>query len=182
MRWWSTSLLILSSCLVMKAQAERRELGREIKVTFAVKNFPSPMAVYEVAKNSRYDIYETKVVKKVADVPKSGPAKTTFRVESKARGRTMVLVTENKSDKTLYFFASPHLIHPAKASTGLKFLCLCNHQLYEVPPKSVWYRIVRVELDPSYKSKTSELNHTIVGINEKDALTTYKDQLYKASK
>src|SRR5690606_20925254 len=64
----------------------------------------------------------------------------------------MALVTENPTNKPVWFFASPHKTEPVTETMGIKFFCLCFGETFRVRANSGWYRIVMLRLFPSNRS------------------------------
>lgn len=97
---------------------------------------------------------------------------------SPGQAKTLVLVLENRSDKNLFFNATPHSIEPIEASVGQKFECLCNHSIFNLNGKSFWYRMVRFELEKDFSQKKIRLIHNIIGVKSTDVKEKYNEMLF----
>lgn len=77
--------------------------------------------------------------------------------------KILALVVENKSDRTINFYVSPHESNPADTTLDFKFNCLCYNHIYKIKPKSKWFRIMKLhqtkEITPSRKVK---LRHHVI--------------------
>lgn len=149
----------------------------EVVVDFIYRNFPGKVEIYDVKETSQLDISETRNVNKKSDLPvlKRNGGKFTMRA---GQARTFVLVVENKTDKDWYFNATPHSITPIEASVSQRFECLCNHAVFRADKKSLWYRIVRFELDKDFSASSIRLTHNILGIKSEDAKEKYNEMLF----
>lgn len=76
--------------------------------------------------------------------------------------QALYLVAKNPSKELVRFFVSPHHTHPASASLGFKFKCLCYNHTYEVKPGKLWYRVMSINTSPEQMGKTIKLRHTLV--------------------
>lgn len=165
----------LSGALV--AQTSKKN-SVQASFSFEYKNFPLKVETYNVKPGSRYDIAETRNVKDMSKAPVTNMFKGKLSLERGSK-ESFALVIKNQSDKDQYFFASPHLIDPIESTRGQHFECLCNHHLFRVKKKSVWYRIVAYEIAADYSFANVDLKHTIIGIPESEAKKKYKDAVYK---
>lgn len=149
----------------------------EVVIDFIYHDFPGKVEVYDVNESSQLDISETRNVSQKKDLPvlKKNDGKFTLRP---GQSRTVVLVVENKSEQDWYFNATPHAINPIEASVNQKFECLCNHSVFRSDKKSLWYRIVRFELERNFSAPSIRLTHNILGINSKDAKEKYNEMLF----
>jgi len=151
-----------------------------VSVTFQNENLPLKMEVYEVKPESGDRIAETGIEGSLENTPvnKRVTGKVTLAPGSE---RSLVLVMHNPQKKPFYFFAVPHVAHPGTSSVGLHFECLCTGKIYKVPPESYWYRVVRLQSDPSFKSQNVELRHSLVGVKSEEAQGIYRKQLHETS-
>lgn len=150
----------------------------KVRITWTYEKFPFKIGLFSVKPEKESYISETKIVSSIEESaglkPLSQPITAKWAASSPA-----VLIVRNDSDRDLYFFAVPHELNPRHASAGHYFECLCVGRVFKVPPKKVWYRIVRLNLNPSFRHLSQfEINHRIVGVSEAEAKTTYKEMLY----
>lgn len=151
----------------------------QVKLTWDNESLPLKMQVYTVKKEKAAFISETGVAKTLQETPAvaevRGPITATLD-----GGTPEVLIMKNDSDQDVYFFAVPHEMNPHHASAGHYFECLCIGRVYKVPKKSVWYRIVRINLNNSFeKLKSFEINHKLIGLTKAQVDEQYKDRLYE---
>jgi hypothetical protein len=150
-----------------------------ISITWTKKDFPLEMEIYSVRPEKAAFVTETGHVKDIKDSPADKLLNGKMTVQTNS-SEPAVLIVKNPTEKDFYFFAVPHELNPHHASAGHYFECLCNSRVYKVPAKSVWYRIVRVNLNSSFQNlKSFEINHQLIGISEADAKGKYKDRLYE---
>ena len=50
--------------------------------------------------------------------------------------------------------------------------------IYKVQKKSIWYRIVRFELEKDFNGSSVDLTHHIIGVDSKAANGKYREMLY----
>lgn len=149
----------------------------KVAITWSYENFPLKIELYDVKPEKASYISETKAVAGLKDAPVTKDLKG--EMEAKLDSSTpAVLVVKNDTKKDYYFFAVPHELNPHHASAGHYFECLCIGRVFHVPAGKTWYRIVRLNLNKSFKGlKRFTINHQIVGVTEEEAKTTYKDRL-----
>lgn len=154
----------------------KTEIKVQLKWTY--KNFPFQMQVYDVTQAMAPYISKTAIVKTLQDAPILSKRTTPIKMKANS-SHPQILVVENSSDKELFFFAVPHEVHPVQASAGHFFECLCIGRVFSVPAHSIWYRIVRINLNSSFQNVSSfTIEHQVVGISEKEAKGEYKERLY----
>lgn len=149
----------------------------QIAIKFENKNLIPKMELYEVREDTLDTVARTKVVHDFKQLPLGKKINETIKI-TPGKARTFALVMSNTTDKNVYFFATPHIPHPPDASIGYFFECLCNNHVYKITPKSVWYRVVRLEINKSFSPKKSEITHTLVGVPESDVGTKYKKVIF----
>lgn len=150
----------------------------QIEIAWKYKNFPLQMKLFEVRPEKSFFISETQVVSDLSKTPATTLLKNPIPVEPNS-SKPAVLVIENNGDKDFYFFAAPHEVHPAPASAGHFFECLCVGRVFKIPQKTVWYRIVRINLNSDFQNvKNFKIEHQIFGLTEKEAKTKFAERLY----
>ena len=148
-----------------------------VKITWSYENFPEKIELYSPTPGKEAYISETKVVSTLGEAPVVKNLGEEI-IANHNSSTTAVLVIRNNQKNTLYFFAVPHELNPHHASAGHYFECLCIGRLFKISPGKIFYRIVRLNLNKSFKGlKTFTINHQIVGVSEAEANTTYKDRL-----
>lgn len=154
----------------------------KISMTFKYEKTDLRVQLFSVKPELTYSVSRTGLVKSLDKTPAdklvSGPIELTDLDNSK----TFVLVAENKTSDTKYFFATPYTISPELASLSTIFECFCNHHVYQITPKHFWYRIIKLKYDfNNTASKNIELKslHNIIEVSEKKALSEYKNILYE---
>ncbi len=171
------AFLIFASSLSPKAEASVPQ-PREVQIAWEYKNFPGKIELYEVTPKYRYAISTTGTTSSLERAPVTGKKISDQLRILPGESKTFVLVVRNPSPDRWFFFASPHLMDPPEASQGHHFECLCIHHIFEVPPKKLWYRIVRLNLSPDFSASQAKLVHTVIGVPESEALTTHKKELF----
>jgi hypothetical protein len=73
----------------------------------------------------------------------------------------LYLFIKNTGSRTLRFSVAPHSTDPGMASVGFNFHCLCNGHIYEVPPNSIWYRIMALTTKATMDEPSVKLVHQI---------------------
>ena len=173
----SCSIFILSIFISCHTIAAAKS-SVQVSLTWTYKNFPLKIQVYKVTPAKTAFISETRIVKDLKSAPIEDKITAPIKVEIDS-SYPAVLVVENNTDKDAYFFAVPHEVHPVSASAGHFFECLCIGRLYKVPKKSVWYRIVRININSSFQDvKKFDIEHQIIGKTEAEANGPEKDRLY----
>lgn len=171
--------IISSSLILISLKSEAKLSVVQVHLNWTYKSFTEKVKVYNVTPMKAAFISETANVQKLAEAPVLNEVKEYFEV-TKGSSKSVVLVIENSGDKDIYFFAVPHEVHPAPASAGHFFECLCVGKVFKIAPKSVWYRIVRVNLNSSFQDILKfDIEHQIVGLTEAEFMKSYKDRLYK---
>lgn len=151
-----------------------------VEVKWEYENFPLKIELHEPEPGTKFSISKTGFLANEG-AKETKPFGERWKKNSfdltPGDSRPFVLVIKNESDKDKYFFATPHVVHPEHSALGYHFECLCNHNIFKVPAKSTWYRVVRLQIWKEYKAKKLGLIHTIVGVPEQDALTKFKARL-----
>lgn len=154
----------------------------KVDIKFDYKDTQLRMQLYEIQPEYLYSTARTALAKKISDVPVTKPMGNTVSFSEKHQAKTFALVVENKSAESKYFFATPHTFDPAQTSLGVLFECLCNHHVYRIPPKQIWYRIVRLKVDAKEinlkSTRRIQISHAVVEVPEKEALKNYRAMLY----
>ncbi|HRK06287.1 MAG TPA: hypothetical protein PLZ57_00840 [Pseudobdellovibrionaceae bacterium] len=149
-----------------------------LELRFGSKDFPAKVEVYEPHSDVMHSISETRALPSRAELPVIGkPLK--FMSVTRGKHKSAVLVIENTTDKTIYFFAVPHRVDPPENVLGFHFECLCNHTVFQIPARHIWYRVVRVHLGAPPLEAPQRIEHSIIGVKPEDALGKYKDNLFR---
>jgi hypothetical protein len=157
--WYCTALL--GSLLSFPAYA-----GNPVKVDIGweYKDLDTRIKLYEVKGRPR--LWETKSVKSLDLAPVGQEFKSGALQLEPGQTKRFALVMENKSDKPVFFFAAPHVVHPVEHSLGFKFKCLCINHAFTVGAGETWYRIVEFRLSRSFIGRELALTHSIIGIDQ----------------
>ena len=148
-----------------------------VDVSWKYKNFPLQIQLYNVTPAKASYISETEIITDLAKAPINEKL-SNIKMNSNS-SKPAVLVIENKSAQDVYFFAVPHQVDPVTASAGHFFECLCIGKVYKIPKNSIWYRIVRINLNSSFqKASHFKIEHQIIGLSEKEVQESYSDRLY----
>ncbi len=146
------------------------------------KRTTNRIQTYSVKDEFKYSIARTGTAANLDKTPAKAKIDSHFTFTKDAHETSFVLIVENKTKNTTYFFAAPHTYKPEGASISAVFECLCNHHVYVIPPKSVWYRIVRVDVDFDTLPKgvkQAELIHDFIEVSESDAKSKYRKLMYE---
>jgi hypothetical protein len=139
----------------------------KINVKWLYKDFASPVSIYEV--KGQPALWQMKSVPSLADAPvKKLIPGSSFKILP-GQSKRFVLVVKNPTDQPLYFFATPHMVHPEDDALGFKFKCLCINHSYTIGPKETWYRVVEFRLNKDFVDGELTLTHNILGIDKKRA-------------
>ena len=170
------SLVLITTLISLTTEAKLSVM--QVQLNWTYKNFPEKIKVYNVTPSKSAFISETATVETLGEAPVTNEVQGPVEVK-KGQSKTLVLVIENKSNKDIYFFAVPHEVHPAPASAGHFFECLCVGKVYKITPKSVWYRVVRININSSFQDiQNFDIEHQIVGLTEAEFKKSYEDRLY----
>ena len=151
----------------------------DVSISWNYDKFPLKVQLYTPKPDFAKSISNTGNVKSIDQSPADKKIQDSFLKIKADDSMPAVMIIENKTDEDYYFFAVPHEVHPPTASVGHYFECLCVGKVYKVAAKSVWYRIVRVNLAKTFKNVAKfDINHKIIGVAKKDLETKYKDMLY----
>lgn len=152
--------LLFACCLPTSAAAARPV---KVNIDWEYKNFSSTVEVFDVKGRPR--LWETRSVKEIKDAPLADRVEgASFTLEPGQRKR-FAIVVRNESDEPLFFFASPHAVHPVEHSLGFKFKCLCINHAFTVGPGESWYRIVEFRLSRNFTGRELTVTHSIIGID-----------------
>ncbi len=172
---WVTALFIIFCGSVHGLATEAK--NSLVKIDFKYSKFPLKIETFEVEPLAQFNISQTGLVKDLKDAPVAGPLDPKIKVEIPGQ-KSFVLVVRNTTKKDLYFFASPHVLHPQEHSLGHYFECLCIHHVFRVPANRIWFRIVRLNLDQAGRTAPSAITHTIIGLTTAQVKKEYSKQLY----
>lgn len=154
----------------------------QVMIRFDYPKTQLRIEMYEVQPSYSFSVARTAVVSTFAQVPAGRPLNMPFRI-AENDSKTFILVLQNKTAKDKYFFANPHTYEPSHSSLDAIFECLCNHHVYKVPARSVWYRIVRVRFENENKKwkgkRKINLVHAVTEVPEEKALKEYRQILYE---
>ena len=176
---WKTIFLV-TYILTQFAFADQIKFDVDVLFRYP-KSTTSRIKTYSVKDEFKYSIARTGTATKLDKTPAKDPIDSHFTFTKDEHETSFVLVIENKTNETKYFFATPHTYKPEGASLSSLFECLCNHHVYVIPPKSIWYRIVRLDVnfDTIPKGvKRAELIHNFVEVSESDAKSKYSKLIY----
>ncbi len=163
-------IMLLVSCSAFAADKPVK-----IDIRWEYKNFAPQMALYEVKGFAR--LWDTRSVASLSDAPVGARMQGAALEMEPGQGKRFVLVVQNPTDQTLYFFAAPHVVQPPEQALGFKFKCLCVNRVYVVGPHETWYRVVEFRLSPDFSGHGLTVMHTIIGIDEKRAEAFSKDPI-----
>lgn len=137
---------------------------------------------FSVQPEFKFSVARTGVSDSLEKTPAHKKIPGIFKFTNSEKSVSFVLVAENKTDHVKYFFATPHHYLPPEFSLTAIFECLCNSHVYKIPPHKIWYRVVRLEVDPNIvKSDVSKYSivHSVVEVSEKDAKNKYREMHYE---
>ncbi len=158
------------------------DFNLRVKLHFDYKDTDLRLKLYDVKSEFNFSVARTSLASSIKEIPVTEPIKSELAFSRENKAKTFVLVVENKSDHTRYFFATPHTFHPGNVSMGVIFECFCNHHVYKLPAKMIWYRIVRLEADFTKIAKKNQdlvlLSHSLIEISEAKAVKDYRQLLY----
>lgn len=136
----------------------------KVNIAWEYKDFPAEIEIHELKGKPR--LWETASVKALDPLQIGGVMENSGFVMEPGQNRRFALVSKNKTDKPLFFFAAPHVVHPAEHSLGFKFKCLCINHAFRVEPGETWYRIVELKLSKDFIGSELTVTHTIIGIDQ----------------
>jgi hypothetical protein len=144
-------------------------LENKVKVTFqwTNKKFDLNMVLHEVPIEKALDARET-IKQKLSDPAPSwlGRPISNSMILNKGQIKPFAMVIENPSDKSVYFFANPHVIEPQDNSFGFELYCLCVGTIHHIPPKSRWIRVGSVNVFKQVLVNKVVIDHALIGISE----------------
>ena len=161
-------LLVFSALVSFNGIAETRDSSvASVKILWDYKDFPPEMKIYEV--KGKQQLWKTEAVKDDKLLPFEKEIEGgTFSLKP-GQVKRFALGYKNTTDKTIYFFAAPHVAEPPENSLGFKFKCLCVNHAYQLKPGETWYRIVEFRLSKVFSEKQLAVRHTLIGINQEKA-------------
>lgn len=139
----------------------------KVNIQWEYKKFSDTVAIYEVKGAPR--LWETRSVPSLKAAPVGELIEGSVFSIQPGQKKRFALVVKNTSDKPIYFFAAPHVVHPVEHSLGFKFKCLCINHAYTINPKETWYRIVEFRLANEFEGDALSVLHSIIGIDQKRA-------------
>ena len=143
----------------------------EVLISWENAALPGTMEIYRIKPGKRPKLWETAAVKKLAAAPVGAKYEGSTLMSAAGRVERFVLVMENTTEETLYFFAAPHQVTPAQHSLGFKFKCLCINHAFKIPPGEIWYRVVELRMDANINAPSVDIKHMLIGLDE----VRYKD-------
>ena len=146
------------------AQTTEPPEGVTVRVDFTYQNFSSKITLYRVPEDAV--LWRTRSVPTLADASVTSPLASNELQLLPGDRQRFALVMHNTTRETLYFFAAPHVMTPEENTLGLKFLCLCINQAFQVKPGHVWYRVVELQVDEAHQGRTLRATHRIIGLDE----------------
>lgn len=171
-QWFAYAILAI---LPLSASAEVA-----VTVGWKYHNFPLKIELYEPSDRFRNMISKTAFLPAKEPVPAIGKRwEGDTKKVSVESGLPFVLVIRNDTDQDHYFSAAPHLVEPPEAALGHLFECLCNHSVFRIPAKTVWYRIVRINFWRPFPHPKLKLIHSIFGVSAQEAAGKLKSRVYK---
>lgn len=138
-----------------------------VNIAWDYRDIATKVEIYEPKGHPR--LWETKAVKTATELPITGKIDGSAFDLVPGQKKRFVLTMRNDTDRTLYFFAAPHQVHPVEHSLGFKFKCLCVNHAFTVAPKETWYRVVEFYLSDGFVGNELTISHTIIGIDDKRA-------------
>ncbi len=159
------SLISLLSPTLVEAGAGTDPV--RVKIRWDYKDFEGPILVHEAKGSQR--LWEVKSVKSLSPAPLKDEIKNSEFLVSKGEKNRFALVYENKYSQPVYFFSTPHEVHPVEHSLGFKFKFLCINHAFTVGPKESWYRIVEFYLSKDFIGSNLTVTHSVIGIDQKRA-------------
>lgn len=140
---------------------------KSMKVHFAFenKNTNLQMKLFELPLERGPDSGETEVTLLSTPFPKYKPIPADGFMVKKGGLKPFMMVIENTTNETKYFFATTHSVLPETASIGFRLGCLCNNHIYQVPPASRWTRIGQITLESFASGDSVHFIHKLIGIS-----------------
>ncbi|MDX1960189.1 MAG: hypothetical protein SFU98_16590 [Leptospiraceae bacterium] len=138
-----------------------------VEISWEYKNLPAKMQIFEPPAQRPYELWQTGTTKELKNAPVSIEIENSKFNISPGSKKSFVLVMQNITDKPIYFFAAPHLVHPAEHSLGFKFKCLCVNHAFTIAPQEYWFRVVELRVSENFLGSSMNIQHTLVGITEK---------------
>ncbi|MCB1142032.1 MAG: hypothetical protein H7A24_09520 [Leptospiraceae bacterium] len=129
------------------------------------KNFPLKMQVYLPDPKKEIVLWETGTVKSKNDLRIIKDSELTDFLISPEEKKDLVLVSENKTDLEVIFFAAPHHVSPEENALGFTFKCLCVNHYFRVLPGEIWYRNIQLKLDKNFIGDKIQFEHSLIGID-----------------
>src|SRR5438309_716302 len=145
----------------------QRQNDVQVKLSWEYTGLSPGMRVYEPREGAVTEVWETGSVKQEKDLPVSREVANSIVTVPRGSHKILVLVYENKTAQSVYFFAAPHTVAPLESSLGLKLKCLCINQAFEVGPGEAWYRGIEVQVSKNFRGEGFEIKHAVVGIDKK---------------
>lgn len=138
-----------------------------VQMTFEPKNTSLQLKVYELPLERGPDVGETEVAPLSQPLPKYKSMPEGFFVK-KGGFKPFLMVVENTTKETKYFFAATHSVYPETASVGFRLGCLCNNHVFQVPPESRWTRVGQISIESFAPGETIKFVHKLIGLTKED--------------
>jgi hypothetical protein len=136
----------------------------KVNIAWDYKDVPARVEIHELKGKPR--LWETASVKALDPAQIGEAMQDSGFVMEPGQNKRFALVVNNKSGKPAFFFAAPHVVHPAEHSLGFKFKCLCINHAFRVEAGESWYRIVELRLSRDFVGSELTVTHTIIGIDQ----------------
>lgn len=157
--------LLIISLLLLHLLPAAAAAAQQVKVNIGweYSAYDGKMAIHEIKGRPR--LWDMKSVKSLADAPVGAQINQSSFLIQPGEAKRFALVLHNDTDETKYFFAAPHVAHPAEHSLGFNFKCLCINHAYTVGPRETWYRVVEFRLHDGFVGNELTLTHMVIGID-----------------
>lgn len=132
---------------------------------FTYNNFPFKIRIFDALDPRKLVSGKFHNVKDLAGAPIGNEYKNGEIQVARGDSRKFVLVIENTEDKPLHFYVAPHSTDPMQSALNHKFFCLCTGQIYFVKPKSVWYKVVTMNVEDTADIETITQVHKVIGVD-----------------
>ena len=175
------AITIVSFILVHLAGANQSNLSVNVSFRYP-KATKLKIEFYSVKPEFTFSVARTGVSDSINKTPADQKIINKFDFTPSKAESSFVLLVKNDSSQTKYFFANPHTYKPESTALSAVFECLCNHHVYTIPPNTVWFRVVRLDVNFDMVPKGSkklEIVHDFVEVSEADAKSKYKQLIYE---
>ena len=175
------ALIVFGLILAQVANGNQSNLDVTISFRYPKSN-KLKIDLYSVKPEFMYSIARTGVSENLNKTPADQKISNKFEFNSTKTEVSFVLVVKNDGPQPKYFFATPHTYKPEATALSAVFECLCNHHVYSIPPKSIWFRVVRLDVNFDLVPKGArklDLVHVVIEVSETDAKSKYRQLLYE---